>query len=220
MFSTIYAPVVDRCFPGDVDADLTRPGAGESWRAFTRRFAACWVRAANARHGIVITMIHGRSYDVTDFVDEHPGDPQLLIAAAGRDATGAFDYVGHSSSAHRVLAQYAVPALDACAAVAIEAEQWRRRRLRGGRGRGEDDDEEEKEEEQQAKTTWPRWGRVQSSVSSMARGLWHSLTLMNEGSSMRRGTAAQLLDEVDQRVTEEAAAVVDDVERRYVAAVM
>ena len=54
----------------------------------------------------------------------------------------------------------------------------------------------------------------------MARGLWHSLTLMNEGSSMRRGTAAQLLDEVDQRVTEEAAAVVDDVERRYIAAVM
>ena len=34
-------------------------------------------------------------------LDEHPGDPQLLLAAAGRDATESFEYVGHSLNAHR-----------------------------------------------------------------------------------------------------------------------
>ncbi|KAL4879448.1 oxidoreductase [Aspergillus karnatakaensis] len=43
----------------------------------TRR--SCWI------------IIAGTVYDVTDFVDEHPGGPNILLQYAGRDATEAFE---------------------------------------------------------------------------------------------------------------------------------
>ena len=56
--------------------------------------------------------IGGRVYDATTFIHEHPGDPQVLLAAIGTDASEAFDYVGHSHHARRVLARLAAPELD------------------------------------------------------------------------------------------------------------
>ncbi|KAK1143287.1 hypothetical protein N8T08_006814 [Aspergillus melleus] len=42
---------------------------------------SCWV------------VIHGSVYDVTDFVDSHPGGPHVLLRCAGKDATEDFDSV-------------------------------------------------------------------------------------------------------------------------------
>ncbi|PYH47370.1 FMN-dependent alpha-hydroxy acid dehydrogenase [Aspergillus saccharolyticus JOP 1030-1] len=42
---------------------------------------SCWVA------------IHGSVYDVTDFIDEHPGGPQAILRCAGKDATADFDSV-------------------------------------------------------------------------------------------------------------------------------
>lgn len=39
----------------------------------------CWV------------IIHGKAYDVTDFLPQHPGGPAIIIKYAGKDATKAFD---------------------------------------------------------------------------------------------------------------------------------
>lgn len=39
----------------------------------------CWV------------IIHGKAYDVSDFIDEHPGGSAIILKYAGRDATKAFD---------------------------------------------------------------------------------------------------------------------------------
>ncbi|KAK6455404.1 cytochrome b2, mitochondrial precursor [Scheffersomyces xylosifermentans] len=39
----------------------------------------CWV------------IIHGKAYDVSDFVDEHPGGSGVILKYAGKDATKAFD---------------------------------------------------------------------------------------------------------------------------------
>lgn len=39
----------------------------------------CWV------------IIHNRVYDVTDFLPEHPGGPDIILKYAGKDATKAFD---------------------------------------------------------------------------------------------------------------------------------
>ncbi|CAN3376661.1 hypothetical protein DIURU_004449 [Diutina rugosa] len=39
----------------------------------------CWV------------IIHGKVYDVTEFLPEHPGGPSIIIKYAGKDATKAFD---------------------------------------------------------------------------------------------------------------------------------
>lgn len=41
-----------------------------------------------------------------------PGDVNVLLAAAGTDATEAFDYIGHSTHARRVLAALAAPDLE------------------------------------------------------------------------------------------------------------
>lgn len=36
-------------------------------------------------------MINGSVYDITQFVDEHPGGEEVLLDVAGQDATEAFD---------------------------------------------------------------------------------------------------------------------------------
>ena len=39
----------------------------------------CWV------------IIHGRAYDVTDFMPEHPGGPNVILKYAGKDATETYE---------------------------------------------------------------------------------------------------------------------------------
>ncbi|EQK99164.1 FMN-dependent dehydrogenase [Ophiocordyceps sinensis CO18] len=40
---------------------------------------SCWV------------IIHGKAYDVTEFLPEHPGGPKIILQYAGKDATDEFD---------------------------------------------------------------------------------------------------------------------------------
>ncbi|KAF9998535.1 hypothetical protein BGZ80_001550 [Entomortierella chlamydospora] len=49
--------------------------------------------------------IHGKVYDVTGFIDEHPGGEEVLIDEAGRDATESFEDVGHSEEAREILSK-------------------------------------------------------------------------------------------------------------------
>ncbi|KAM9047036.1 cytochrome b5 type B isoform 3-T10 [Megaptera novaeangliae] len=51
-------------------------------------------------------VIHGRVYDVTGFLNEHPGGEEVLLEQAGGDATESFEDVGHSSDAREMLKQY------------------------------------------------------------------------------------------------------------------
>ncbi|XP_058900906.1 cytochrome b5 type B [Kogia breviceps] len=51
-------------------------------------------------------VIHGRVYDVTRFLNEHPGGEEVLLEQAGGDATESFEDVGHSSDAREMLKQY------------------------------------------------------------------------------------------------------------------
>jgi L-lactate dehydrogenase (cytochrome) len=41
--------------------------------------SSCWV------------IIHGRAYDVTEFLPEHPGGPKIILKYAGKDATEEFE---------------------------------------------------------------------------------------------------------------------------------
>jgi hypothetical protein len=83
-----------------------------TWKRHYLEFDLSWVSRAHKECGRVLMRINGRLYDVTEFVDDHPGDPQLLTAAAGLDATDAFDYVGHSSQAVHLLQSMEVPELN------------------------------------------------------------------------------------------------------------
>ncbi|WVQ62991.1 uncharacterized protein L199_001140 [Kwoniella botswanensis] len=48
-------------------------------------------------------LLHDKVYDITAFMDEHPGGDEVLIEEAGRDATEAFEDVGHSDEAREML---------------------------------------------------------------------------------------------------------------------
>ncbi|VUC19991.1 unnamed protein product [Clonostachys rosea] len=48
-------------------------------------------------------VIHDKVYDITKFVDEHPGGEEVLLDVGGQDSTEAFEDVGHSDEAREAL---------------------------------------------------------------------------------------------------------------------
>merc|ERR1712102_207688 len=67
------------------------------------------VKAHNIGRGAeksVWTVIHDKVYDVTKFLDEHPGGEEILIENAGQDSTEAFEDVGHSTDAREMMKEY------------------------------------------------------------------------------------------------------------------
>ncbi|ENN76258.1 cytochrome b5 [Dendroctonus ponderosae] len=59
-------------------------------------FNDCWI------------VIYDRVYDITDFLNEHPGGEDILVEHAGRDATVAFRGSGHSAQAIKALDKYLI----------------------------------------------------------------------------------------------------------------
>lgn len=51
-------------------------------------------------------VINGMVYDVTNFAKNHPGGEELIHDFAGKDATDAFEAIGHSKGALTLLAKY------------------------------------------------------------------------------------------------------------------
>ncbi|KAJ3216836.1 hypothetical protein HK099_005705 [Clydaea vesicula] len=48
-------------------------------------------------------VIDGNVYDVTKFLDDHPGGEEVLLEQAGQDASEAFEEIGHSDDARNLL---------------------------------------------------------------------------------------------------------------------
>jgi len=53
-------------------------------------------------------VIHDKVYDVTKFLEEHPGGEEVLLEQAGKDATEHFEDVGHSTDARTMMKDYLV----------------------------------------------------------------------------------------------------------------
>ncbi|PIM99080.1 Cytochrome b5 [Handroanthus impetiginosus] len=60
----------------------------------------CWV------------VVDGKVYDVTTYLDEHPGGDDVLLGAAGQDATEEFEDAGHSKTARELMEQFFIGELD------------------------------------------------------------------------------------------------------------
>ncbi|GAB2265019.1 Cytochrome b5 isoform E [Dionaea muscipula] len=58
-------------------------------------------------------IIHGKVYDVTAFMVDHPGGDDVLISATGKDGTKDFEDVGHSLSAREIMEKYYIGEFDA-----------------------------------------------------------------------------------------------------------
>ncbi|XP_066493281.1 cytochrome b5 type B [Tiliqua scincoides] len=59
-------------------------------------------------------VIHGRVYDISGFLHEHPGGEEVLLEQGGRDATECFEDVGHSMDAREMLNQYLIGEVHPC----------------------------------------------------------------------------------------------------------
>ncbi|VDL91424.1 unnamed protein product [Schistocephalus solidus] len=53
-------------------------------------------------------VIHDKVYDVTKFIEEHPGGEDVILEQVGGYATEPFEDVGHSDAAHEQLDKYCI----------------------------------------------------------------------------------------------------------------
>ncbi|XP_057783629.1 cytochrome b5-like [Salvia miltiorrhiza] len=60
----------------------------------------CWV------------IINGKVYNVTSYLDEHPGGDEVILGQAGNDASQEFEDVGHGSAARLMLDEFYVGEVD------------------------------------------------------------------------------------------------------------
>lgn len=50
--------------------------------------------------------INGKVYDVSKYLEDHPGGEEVLMDRVGQDATEDFEDVGHSQEARKQLTQF------------------------------------------------------------------------------------------------------------------
>jgi len=55
-----------------------------------------------------LLVIHNGVYDITSFLNEHPGGEEVLLEQAGRDATEPFEDVGHSTDARDMMKSFKI----------------------------------------------------------------------------------------------------------------
>lgn len=94
----------------------------EEAKLFTREE----LKSRNSREDAIL-IIHNGVYDVTKFLDEHPGGEEVLLELAGKDATEPFEDVSHSSDARSLMKKYKIGELveaDRTQSKAAFAAQW------------------------------------------------------------------------------------------------
>ncbi|PLB39783.1 cytochrome b5 [Aspergillus candidus] len=75
-----------------------------------QEFTAEDVGAHKSKTDLWVT-IHGKVYDVSEYVKDHPGGADVLVDVAGQDATAAYEDVGHSEDANEILESFLIGTL-------------------------------------------------------------------------------------------------------------
>ncbi|CAH2091688.1 unnamed protein product [Euphydryas editha] len=72
-----------------------------------KRFTREEIQNRNSKQDAVF-IIDNEVYNVTSFLDDHPGGHEVLLNVAGKDASEDFDDVGHSSDAKDLMKKYRI----------------------------------------------------------------------------------------------------------------
>lgn len=73
----------------------------------SKQYTRSEVASLNCKDKTLI-IIHDNVYDVTKFLNEHPGGEEILLDHGGKDASEDFDDVGHSKDALDLMKTYKV----------------------------------------------------------------------------------------------------------------
>jgi len=65
----------------------------------------CWLVIGNTANG------GPKVYDITKYLDDHPGGAEVLLDVAGQDADEFFEDIGHSADARKELGKYLIGTL-------------------------------------------------------------------------------------------------------------
>mmetsp|Transcript_14552 Transcript_14552/g.23653 ORF Transcript_14552/g.23653 Transcript_14552/m.23653 type:complete len:135 (+) Transcript_14552:101-505(+) len=63
---------------------------------------SCWLIIGNSTNG------GPKVYDVTKYLDDHPGGAEVMLDVAGQNADEFFEDIGHSKEARNELAKYLI----------------------------------------------------------------------------------------------------------------
>ena len=74
-------------------------------RVHSRRSSRAALSKHDQREDVWMT-IHNKVYDITKYLDDHPGGEEVLMDRAGQDGTEDFEDVGHSKDARDQLHKY------------------------------------------------------------------------------------------------------------------
>ena len=88
----------------------------------------CWIIVGNEKNG------GPKVYDVSKYLNDHPGGPEIIMDFAGKDADAMFEDIGHSSTARQQLAKLYIGDLkfDEAAAKAAAKKKADEVQSRGG----------------------------------------------------------------------------------------
>mmetsp|Transcript_22930 Transcript_22930/g.38240 ORF Transcript_22930/g.38240 Transcript_22930/m.38240 type:complete len:130 (-) Transcript_22930:344-733(-) len=67
--------------------------------------ADCWLIIGNESNG------GPKVYDITKYLNDHPGGPEIMLDLAGKDADEMFEDIGHSSEARSKMKEYLIGSL-------------------------------------------------------------------------------------------------------------
>ncbi|KAF8040399.1 hypothetical protein BT93_B2588 [Corymbia citriodora subsp. variegata] len=67
-------------------------------------------------------VIDGKVYDVSSYLDDHPGGDDVILETTGKDATDGFEDAGHSEEVRELLQTFCIGELDPSSAAVPELE--------------------------------------------------------------------------------------------------
>ena len=91
------------------------PAAAVAMKDFYLKFAQTWMEycIAGRTQNPTLVGIHGHVFDMTSFLEDHPGSPETIIMqGGGKNTTNFFESVGHSSIARNLALNRLVEVVD------------------------------------------------------------------------------------------------------------
>lgn len=83
------------------------PRIEEPSKTMSKQFTRSEVAKLSNKDKTLI-ILHDKVYDVTSFLNEHPGGEEVLLDHSGIDGSEDFDDVGHSTDAFDLMTKYQV----------------------------------------------------------------------------------------------------------------